>query len=386
MDLNNYIETIYREINLNINYEYIELYKDFENEKLIEIFSTLHAALINNYKLMNTRLPTNDSCSHFWAEPSRELIRIIDIIRGMERTLKNTKYAFFLEQYYNEILINSEKFLSMSGGSEIPSNMEKVDLYYLIPIFLKNTVIKIDNRNENIFFDLKLIGEGSYAKVFKYKDKFYDKKFALKKAKDDLNDKEIIRFKQEYEVLKNLSSPYIVEVYSYNETTKEYIMEYMDYSLYNYIKHKNNSINIAIRKNIINQFLKGFKYMHSKGYLHRDINPNNILLKEYEDILVVKISDFGLIKTPNSQLTSITTELKGAYNDPQLLMDGFENYKIEHEMYAITRLIYFVLTGRENVNKIENEKYRKFVEKGLSAEKSKRFKNVDEIIEYIKLI
>ncbi|XQF94187.1 protein kinase domain-containing protein (plasmid) [Pseudoalteromonas espejiana] len=49
--------------------------------------------------------------------------------------------------------------------------------------------------------------------------------------------------------------------------------------------------------------------------MHRDISPKNILLKEYDDVAVVKIADFGLVKIVDSELTSENTDFKGYYND-----------------------------------------------------------------------
>lgn len=50
-----------------------------------------------------------------------------------------------------------------------------------------------------------------------------------------------------------------------------------------------------------------------------------------------------------------------------------------HETYAITRLIYFVMTGKTNVDKIDNAELKEFVNIGMNSEKSKRFNSVEEI-------
>ena len=64
------------------------------------------------------------------------------------------------------------------------------------------------------------------------------------------------------------------------------------------------------------QIFKGFSYIHSKGYLHRDISFTNVLLQHYEnDLTIVKISDFGLVKMKQSDLTSFGSEIKGSLND-----------------------------------------------------------------------
>jgi len=210
-------------------------------------------------------------------------------------------------------------------------------------------------------------------------DKNYQKNYALKRAKKDLNDKEINRFKREYEQMKGLNSPYIVEVFGYIEKKKEYTMEFMDISLHNYIMDNNTKLSFLERKKIVNQIIKAFSYIHSKQLLHRDISPNNILLKLYDDVIVVKISDFGLVKLPESNLTSANTKLKGCFNDPNLSFEGFENYEMVHETYALTRLLYFVMTGKKRTDKVKNSNLKDFICKGLNSNKDQRFKHIDEL-------
>ena len=77
------------------------------------------------------------------------------------------------------------------------------------------------------------------------------------------------------------------------------------------------------------------------------------MLKIYDDAIVVKIADFGLVKLINSDLTSVNTQFKGYFNDPGLVVEGFDNYNILHETYALTRILYFVLTGKTNADKAE---------------------------------
>ncbi|MGB8453234.1 MAG: protein kinase [Anaerocolumna sp.] len=295
----------------------------------------------------------------------------------------------FLCEMFNPVVRNEtqpwRKFL------EIFNELLKADGYELIekshisgravygwkPIVPNSIEIKEQQTN---CYELKLIGEGSYAQVLRYKDTFYNHPFVLKRAKKDLSPKELHRFKREFEQMKALNSPYIVEVYSYNEDNQEYLMEFMDCTLDTYMSKNNGKLSFFQRKSIASQVLRAFKYIHSKDLLHRDICPKNVLVKLYDDIFVIKISDFGLVKIPESDLTSVSTEYKGYFNDPELRLDGFNTYCIVHETYAITRLVFFIMTGRTNTEKISNPQLKEFVSIGLCSDKSRRYQDVGELI------
>ena len=135
MDVTNFIENIYRELSEEITPEYVELYAYTTNDKLREILSTLHAGLVNNFKIMNERLPTNEYEQHFWAEPSRNLIKYIEMSKRLQRGLKHTTFSLEIDEYYEKLITACSQFLCKSGGSSIPKNMEKITLYYTLPIF-----------------------------------------------------------------------------------------------------------------------------------------------------------------------------------------------------------------------------------------------------------
>lgn len=377
----NSIKSYYREL-MTIsgeNIEYLNLYADVQHETLKSVFATLHYHYISLFKMMNERLPTKEDTAHFWADPSRELIQVIDITQALYRALKSTSLSFNIDKHYNNMIELCNTFLSISGGSAIPPNTAKVELYYEIPIFTTASVVSVSSTQEKSY-SLQLIGKGSYAQVFKYQDDNYQKYFVVKRALENLNDKELIRFKQEFDVMRDLSSPYIVEVFNYDEERKQYTMEFMDYTLDDYIKNNNTKLSFSQRKSIGNQIIRAFAYIHSKGLLHRDISPNNILLKLYGDgTIVAKVSDFGLVKNPEREITSLETELKGYFNDPELVTEGFGFYNMKHETYALTKLLYFVLTGKTNVSKIKDINHKSFIEQGLSTNKNKRYADCDSL-------
>src|SRR5690606_8050058 len=125
-----------------------------------------------------------------------------------------------------------------------------------IPIFSPQNSIDIESQ-KNVS-DLRLIGEGSYAQVFKYFDKYYNKTFALKRAKNNLTQKELERFRREYDQMRSLNSPYVLEVFGYNEANKEYVMEFMDASLDQYISAINTNLSFQEKVRLGFQIIRAF--------------------------------------------------------------------------------------------------------------------------------
>lgn len=245
--------------------------------------------------------------------------------------------------------------------------------------FLRKS-IKVNRNSEDKRFNIKLIGSGSYAQVFKYHDDFYDLNVVIKRADKNLNEKEIERFKKEYSIMKNMNSPYILKVYRYEEKNNEYYAEYVDETLYDYIIRHNSKLSIDKRKNIAYQIFKAFSYIHSKKLLHRDISLTNVLIKHYDNSDIIKISDFGLVKEKDSNLTTTESDIKGSLNDSNLSVIGFKNYSMVYETYALTRLILFVMTGKINLEKTKDNNIRNFVLKGTNGDVNKRYKSINEMV------
>lgn len=286
-----------------------------------------------------------------------------------------------------KIIFNTINELLRSDGFEL---YEKSSISGRPVYGWRNTskvTLEIVSSKEIRYANLKLIGEGSYALVYKFYDDFYKSNFVLKRAKVDLDEKEKERFRKEFTELKKLDSPFIIKVYSFNDEKLEYTMEYMDETLDKYISSRNGELEFSTRKRICNQFLKAFKYLHSKTLLHRDISYKNVLVREHDDgTHIFKVSDFGLVKTLDSELTSLDTNYKGAFNDPVLRTEGFSSYNMLHEMYAITLLVYFTFTGKTNTQNIKNPSLKEFVSKGLNTDMKQRFQDIDELILWFKKV
>jgi serine/threonine-protein kinase len=386
--LDSYLKRMFSEYELSYLDDFYDMYSFVPNDDLRKILAAFHTNLNNWITVINADIRTTYdeddklvySGGYFHAQDSRDYLSLIAKIDSLRSKLKSSEYAFrYSKDEYDDFVRRTRRFVVKSGGSTIPEGFEPVEIEDLNPVFELVSGVAISNENKTIYASMKLVGEGSYAKVFSYMDPTYNIPIILKRALASLDNKELKRFEQEFEILKSLHSPYIVEAYSYSKNTNEYTMECMDETLYDYILRNNASLSLKERKGIIAQICKGLEYIHSKNILHRDISLVNIFVKHYDDVNVIKLGDFGLVKNPENTLTSLQTEIKGSLNDSDLVNVGFANYEIRHETYALTRLCYFVLTGRTNISKQKDGAIKDFWRKGTNTDINERYNSVEEL-------
>ena len=95
---------------------------------------------------------------------------------------------------------------------------------------------------------------------------------------------------------------------------------------------------------IVRQLLDAIEISHSNGIIHRDINPNNIMVTEDK---VVKVIDFGICKI-NDMINSATVFTLGtnAYSAPEVHQHS-ENATEKSDLYSIGAVIYYLFTGKQ---------------------------------------
>lgn len=386
--IDTYLKRVFSDSNLSYLDDLYDLYDFVPNDNLRKLLASFHTQLNRWFTVINSDINigyddegnAQYTGGYFHAQDSRDYLDLINTIDQLKSKLSSTEYAFkFCNDNYDDTVRRCRRFVVKSGGSTIPEGFTPIEIDDLTPVFQMTKNIAITQDKQTVYAELKTIGEGSYATVFRYDDPNYKIPIALKRAKPELDNKELLRFKTEFDVLKSLHSPYIVEVYSYDDLRKEYTMECMDENIYKFVTKNNDKLSLADRKKIIGQICRGLKYIHNRGLLHRDISLTNVFVKHYDDIDVFKIGDFGLVKLPESTLTSLQSELKGSLNDPDLVNAGFGNYEMCHETFALTRLCYFILTGRTNIDREKNETIKLFWNKGTSPVREERYQTIDEL-------
>lgn len=346
----------------------------YEDSEWGHMFAVLHKRLNEHFTDINGRAETTH---HYWAENSRDLLSLIKDVEADLHTLRRAGVEVELADSYQNALDSCRPWLSPSGGSAVPEEFGPIEVIVYEPVFTHAANrVKLQKRQETI--ELKMEGSGSYANVYSYVDPDYGIKFAIKRAKKNLDERDLGRFKQEFEVLSKLSFPYVVEVYRYSEARNEYRMEYCDTTLREYIAKKNATISFAARKRIALQFLYGINYLHCQDLLHRDISLQNILLKVFgSGAVLVKLSDFGLVKDKTSEFTRTQTEMKGTVRDPML--GSFRDYTVVNEMYAIGHVLAYIFTGRESLPPAIDE-VGSIIHRCVANDLDQRYQAVTELI------
>ncbi len=350
----------------------------YDDPEFGHMFAVLHEQLNGHFASINDRAR---STHHYWADSSRELITLIDDIKQDLHSLRRAGIDAALLEPYQQAIDRCEPWLTRSGGSTVPDDFEQITLLKYEAVFSRpGRTVSLKKRQ--IALPLKMIGEGSYANVFAYTDPDYGLKFAVKRAKRGISERDLLRFRQEFDVMKRLSFPYVVEVYKYDDETNEYRMEFCDETLRAFIARRNDSLPFSSRKRIALQFLYGINYIHSQGLLHRDVSLQNVLLKVFDSgAVVVKLSDFGLVKDQASDFTRTGTDMRGTIRDPSL--HNFKDYAVANEMYSIGWILSYIFTGRESLKPADDEIGR-IVQKCSSYDSAARYATVAELIAEIE--
>lgn len=338
------------------------------------MFAVLHEELNNHFEAINDRATTT---RHYWAPNSRDFLELIKDLKEDLYAFKRTGVDAKLVDEYQQAIERCQPWLSKSGGSTVPQDFEPIAIIKYEQVF-SETSSSVNLKKQQSPVELKMIGSGSYANVYAYVDPDYGIKFAVKRAKRETKERDLQRFRQEFDVMKDLSFPYIVEVYKFDETRNEYRMEFCDETLRDYISKRNGTLHFSTRKRVALQFLYGISYIHSQGYLHRDISLQNVLMKVFgSGAVLVKLSDFGLVKDQASLFTRTQTEMRGTIRDPQL--HKFKDYGILNEMYSVGWVLSYIFTGRDALS-TEMDEASRIVQKCTAPNLTQRYSSALEII------
>lgn len=190
------------------------------------------------------------------------------------------------------------------------------------------------------------IGQGGMADVFLAVDTILNRQVAIKILRADLSSDtvSILRFEREAQAAASLAHPNIVEIYDVGEYKDHHyiVMEYIaGKTLKQVIRSRGPLVNEEA-VDIMKQLCSAVAEAHSRGIIHRDIKPQNVIVKADGSL---KILDFGIATALGSvQLTQANNVMGSVHYLAPELAKG-EPASFQSDIYALGIVLYEMLSG-----------------------------------------
>lgn len=200
------------------------------------------------------------------------------------------------------------------------------------------------------------IGEGGMQHVYKAHDRLLDKFVALKTPKNKSATK---RFKRSAIVASKVNHHNVAKTLDYiKENEKRYLIEELvdGKDLEQALLVKSKFLDPYLAARAFNYIAKGLAAAHHAGVIHRDLKPTNIMVCGGHSITALKITDFGIAKMADEELTdaavggtstlAMSQTAIGAlpYMAPEAIEDP-HNVGPEADIWSIGAMFYQLITG-----------------------------------------
>ncbi len=185
------------------------------------------------------------------------------------------------------------------------------------------------------------------ANVYLAHDLILDRDVAVKILRGDLADDEkfVRRFQREAIAASSLSHPNIVEMYDVGEDDGKYyiVMEYVEGKTLKSLIKKRGGLTLPEVIDIMTQLTSAIACAHDSNIIHRDIKPQNVLIKEDG---IVKITDFGIAMALNSnELTQTNSVMGSVHYLPPEQANG-KGATLKSDIYSLGIVMFELLTGQ----------------------------------------
>ena len=202
----------------------------------------------------------------------------------------------------------------------------------------------LDNRYEI----LERIGTGGMAVVYKARCHRLNRLVAIKILKAELaSDEDFLRrFQAESQAVAMLSHINIVSIYDVcrSDGLDYIVMELIDgMTLKQYMQKRGVPLNWREAVHFITQIARALGHAHSRGIVHRDIKPHNIMVLRDGS---VKVTDFGIARLTSAAQATLTQEALGSvhYISPEQAKGSHVDGR--SDLYSVGVMLYEMLTGR----------------------------------------
>lgn len=203
----------------------------------------------------------------------------------------------------------------------------------------------IGKRMNDRYEILSLIGVGGMAHVYKANDIILERFVAVKILQPQYNaDNDFIRrFHREAQAATSLHHPHIVNIYDVGEDEDTYyiVMEYVEGMTLKEKIMKEGPLPIDEAVDIMKQVLGAMEQAHANRVVHRDLKPQNILMKGR----TAKVADFGIARAASSATITHTNSVLGSvhYLSPEQAKGSVITHRAD--IYSLGILLFEMVTG-----------------------------------------
>ena len=202
---------------------------------------------------------------------------------------------------------------------------------------------------------IKKIGEGGMATVFQGRHTALNRDVAIKIIHPGLaqNERNRKRFAREAKAIEKLDHKNIVKIWDYSEDLESDDGYKSCYIITELVQGLNLSQLMAEQEEIPSEVIaligievcNALAYAHSKGFIHRDIKPDNIMLRTDG---AIKLLDFGIARFAEEDSLTLTKSLVGspAFMSPEQAMDESEG-ALDHrsDLFSLGIVLFQLATG-----------------------------------------
>jgi serine/threonine protein kinase len=200
------------------------------------------------------------------------------------------------------------------------------------------------------------IGEGGMGVVYRATHSMLRRPAAIKLLLPDrAGANDLARFEREVQLTSQLTHPHTISIFDYGRTADGvfyYVMEYLDGFDLERLVDEDGPLAPARAIRILAQASGALSEAHARGLIHRDIKPANIILtRRADEPDIVKVVDFGLVKTletaPGDAAVTNVNAIIGTpmYLAPEAIASP-DSVDPRSDLYSLGAVGYFLLTGQ----------------------------------------
>ncbi len=208
----------------------------------------------------------------------------------------------------------------------------------------------------------RVVADGGMGRVYEARMLPEDRRVALKVLHADVAEDEvnIERFRREASTSRDLAHPHVVEVIDFSSVASLpgrrgtgwlLAMEYLDGEELRGVINREKTVALSRLVRVVSQLALALDSAHARGFVHRDLKPDNVFLVRSPDGDVVKLLDFGSVKFTKGQdkgnkLTVMGTTIGSPFYMSPEQAQGSADLDHRADVWAVGVIVYEAMTGR----------------------------------------